>query len=197
MKLIRLSALKLVSIRAEAMQLATEIHKGAMATVLYGPDSKLSYACKRAKDWALERGVELPTCQIGNYLFPHCKVVSGSEEVQLLTKKYIYFNVALFKAISFLESNMKEFNLKKIMRRNVSGAFHSDLMGESVRPFQKALEKSEVSDPVISVYSNVDGKRYRNADHIRRMLPKQVVAKSDANRSFFDVLIRLFRLSSR
>lgn len=63
------------------MQLASEIHKGAMATVFYGPDSKLNYACKRAKDWAMERGVEIPTCSIANYLYPHCKVVSGNEEV--------------------------------------------------------------------------------------------------------------------
>lgn len=56
----------------------------------------------------------------------------------------------------------------------VSGAFHSDLMRDSVEPFKKALQKSEISDPVITVYSNVDGKSYRNADHIRHQLPKQV-----------------------
>ncbi|KAJ8938542.1 hypothetical protein NQ318_016913 [Aromia moschata] len=49
-------------------------------------------------------------------------------------------------------------------------------MAPAVEPFRKALNKSEISDPVISVYSNVDGKRYKNAEHIRKQLPKQIVS---------------------
>lgn len=56
----------------------------------------------------------------------------------------------------------------------VSGAFHTKLMAPAVEPFKKALSKSEVNDPVITVYSNVDGKRYKDAEHIRKQLPKQV-----------------------
>lgn len=44
----------------------------------------------------------------------------------------------------------------------------------AVEPFKKALEKSEILDPIINVHSNVDGKRYRNAEHIKKQLPKQV-----------------------
>lgn len=149
--------LKLVQIRAEAMQLASEAYKGGMATVFYGPDSKLNYACLQAREWALNKGDEQPECCIANYLYPHCKVVSGSEE-----------------ALNFLEKNAKEFKLKKVKRLPVSGAFHSSLMQPALEPFKKALNKSEIKDPIISVYSNVDGKRYRNADHIRKQLPKQV-----------------------
>lgn len=139
------------------MQLACDIHNGGMATVLYGPDSKLNYACKRAKEWALEKGVEKPECSIANYLFPHCKVVAGSIE-----------------ALDFLEKNMKEFKLKKVRRLPVSGAFHTVLMEPAVKPFQKALEKSEVHEPAISVHSNVDGKAYKSVEQIRKKLPKQV-----------------------
>ncbi|KAJ8938541.1 hypothetical protein NQ318_016912 [Aromia moschata] len=74
-------ALQLVKIRAEAMQLASEAYKGGMMTVMYGPDSKLNFACLKAKEWALDRGDEFPECRIANYLYPHCKVVSGSESV--------------------------------------------------------------------------------------------------------------------
>lgn len=56
----------------------------------------------------------------------------------------------------------------------VSGGFHSDLMLPAVEPFKKALQKTEVNDPIISVYSNVDGKKYQSADHIKKQLPKQV-----------------------
>lgn len=70
-----------MQIRGEAMQLVSEMYKGGMATIFYGPDSNINFACKRAKEWALERGIEMPECQIANYLYPHCKVISGSEEV--------------------------------------------------------------------------------------------------------------------
>lgn len=150
-------ALKLVRIRAESMQLACDVHQGGMSTVIYGPDSKLNYAVKKAKEWALEKGVENPECQIANYLFPHCKVVAGSLE-----------------ALDYLEKNARMFNLRKVKRLPVSGAFHTNLMAPAVPPFRKALSKSNVSDPVISVYSNVDGMRYRNAEHILQQLPKQV-----------------------
>lgn len=150
-------ALQLVKIRAESMQLAGEIHKGGMVRVLYGPDSELKQACLKAREWARERGDDLPECRIANYLYPDCKVVAGSTS-----------------ALEFLEKNVKEFKLKKVSRLPVSGAFHSDLMIPAIKPFKKALEKIKIEDPVISVYSNVDGKRYKNADHIRRQLPKQV-----------------------
>lgn len=78
-------ALKLVQIRAEAMQLASEAYKGGMATVFYAPDSQLNYACKKAKQWALDKGDEQPECCIANYLYPHCKVVAGSEQVEFVT----------------------------------------------------------------------------------------------------------------
>lgn len=64
------------------MQLASEIHKGGMAMVIYGPDSKLNYACLKAKEWAKDKGDVIPECKIATYLYPHCKVVSGSESVR-------------------------------------------------------------------------------------------------------------------
>lgn len=60
-------------------------------------------------------------------------------------------------------------------RLPVSGAFHSKLMEPAMETFRKALNKSSISEPAISVYSNVDGYMYRNAEHIRKQLPKQVI----------------------
>lgn len=47
-------------------------------------------------------------------------------------------------------------------------------MKPAVEPFKKALNKLQIQDPVISVYSNVEGKKYNNAEHIRKRLPNQV-----------------------
>lgn len=63
------------------MQLASEAYEGAMVTVLYGPDSKVNFACKQAKEWCIEKGVDNPDCRIASYMYPHCKVVAGNIEV--------------------------------------------------------------------------------------------------------------------
>lgn len=73
--------LKLVQIRGEAMQLASEAYKGGMVTVMYGPDAKLNQAIVKAKEWAVDKGDLMPECRIANYLFPSCKVLAGSESV--------------------------------------------------------------------------------------------------------------------
>lgn len=152
-------AVKLVKIRAEAMQLAAEMEKGAMVTVLYGADSKINEACFKAKDHAATAGVTKAYCGVSNYLFPHCKIVGGHEE-----------------AIKYLEENKSQFKLRKLKRLPVSGAFHTPLMAPASEVFYKALKKANLSDPIIAVHSNIDGKHYQNAEHIRRVLAKQIVA---------------------
>lgn len=82
--------------------------------------------------------------------------------------------VTSFQALDYLEKNYQEFKLRKVKRLPVSGAFHSSIMEPAKETFRKALNKSEINEPGITVYSNVDGKKYRDAEHIRRQLPKQV-----------------------
>lgn len=74
------------------MQLASDTYKGGLITVFYGPDSKLNYACKKAKEWAVDKGDPMPECRISNYLYPHCKVVAGSESV----RNFTFFIILLF-----------------------------------------------------------------------------------------------------
>jgi [acyl-carrier-protein] S-malonyltransferase len=151
-------AVKLVQIRAQLMQAASDQNKGGMMTVLYGPDSQLGVACAKAKEWAIEKGVESPECHVANYLYPHCKVIAGSSE-----------------ALKYLEANAKQFKLKRIKRLPVSGAFHTALMQPAVEPFKKALMKIRIEEPLISVHSNIDGKCYKSPGHIIKYLPKQMV----------------------
>lgn len=44
----------------------------------------------------------------------------------------------------------------------------------AMETFKKALRKVEIEDPVIAVHSNIHGRRYNNAEEIRRQLPNQV-----------------------
>lgn len=86
------SGLQLVKIRAEAMQLASETFQGGMLTVFYGPDSQLKTAVLKAKEWAVDKGDDNPECVIANYLFPDCKVISGSESVSIFITLQVYIN---------------------------------------------------------------------------------------------------------
>lgn len=150
-------ALKLVQIRANAMQAACDRIAGGMAMVLYAPDSELGGACVKAQQWCIDRGIEQPYCGVANYMYPHCKIIAGN-----------------IQALDFLEQNSKAFKIRRMKRLPVSGAFHTPLMESAVAPFAKALNNIELEDPIIRIYSNVDGKPYKNANHIRKMLPKQV-----------------------
>ncbi|XP_060652743.1 probable malonyl-CoA-acyl carrier protein transacylase, mitochondrial [Drosophila nasuta] len=151
-------ALKLVQVRANAMQLACDQRPGAMAMTIYGPDTNVGEACAKAQQWCLDRGVESPYCGVANYMYPHCKVIAGNVE-----------------AIEFLEHHAKSLKIRRMKRLAVSGAFHTPLMESAVAPFAKALSSIRLEDPIISVYSNVDGKPYKHASHILRQLPKQIV----------------------
>lgn len=150
-------ALKLVKIRAEAMQLAADAEDSGMMTVLYGPDSELTKAMSSAKEWCKEQGIENPECCVATYLFPHCKVVAGHSE-----------------ALRYIEDNKRQFRLKACKRLQVSGAFHSSLMRPAAEKFREAIRHTTVDDPAITVVSNVNGKRYANGNHVKRQLPKQI-----------------------
>ncbi|XP_053955848.1 probable malonyl-CoA-acyl carrier protein transacylase, mitochondrial [Anastrepha ludens] len=150
-------ALRLVQVRANAMQAACDAVPSGMALVLYGPDTSIGTVCAKAQQWCLERGVESPYCGVANYMYPHCKVIAGNLD-----------------ALKYIEVNAKALKIKRMKRLPVSGAFHTPIMQSAVEPFTNALKKIYIKDPLIRVYSNVDGKQYRNATHILRQLPKQI-----------------------
>jgi len=79
-----------------------------------------------------------------------------------------------FQALKYLESNLKLYNLRKMQRLNVSGAFHTTLMCPAVEPFATALRRIKIKEPLIAVHSNIDGKRYQNSFQVSRNLPKQI-----------------------
>lgn len=55
--------IRLVSVRGNAMQYASERSPQGMLSVYCTPDAKVSEACKDAQKWALDNGVEEPVCQ--------------------------------------------------------------------------------------------------------------------------------------
>ncbi len=72
--------------------------------------------------------------------------------------------------------NHKEFNVPRVKRIAVSGAFHTHLMKsniEDVNPLKVLLAKSEIVNPTIPTYSNVTGHVYKNKYEIMELLSRQ------------------------
>lgn len=87
----------------------------------------------------------------------------------------VLYNLFSLQALKYLETNAKEFGIKKIKYIPVSGAFHSKLMKPARAVLQKALKATKIETPLIPVHSNIDGKPYLNANSIRTKLADQLI----------------------
>lgn len=63
------------------MQEASEAVPSGMLSVLGQPQSKFNIACLEAQEHCKTLGIESPVCEVANYLFPDCRVISGHLEV--------------------------------------------------------------------------------------------------------------------
>ncbi|CAG5124881.1 unnamed protein product [Candidula unifasciata] len=152
-------AVKLLKVRAEAMQKASEQVGSGMMSVFLAHDSDLTGAIKMAKEYCIQRrNIDIPVCTVANYLFPECKILAGHEE-----------------ALEFIATNAKEFNILRTKRLLVSGAFHTSLMESAVKPLQRALDNMKLGSPKIPVYSNVTSQPYHVKSNYSHMLSQQLV----------------------
>ncbi|XP_063784998.1 malonyl-CoA-acyl carrier protein transacylase, mitochondrial [Pseudophryne corroboree] len=152
-------ALYAVKVRAEAMQEASEAVPSGMLSVVGTSRARYYNACTEAIEHCKTLGIEDPVCEVANYLFPDGRVLAGHIE-----------------AIDFLRKNSKKFHFSHARLLPVSGAFHTRLMQPAVEPLKKVLKTLNFKQPLINVYCNVDGKRYRHATAIEDLLAKQLVS---------------------
>jgi [acyl-carrier-protein] S-malonyltransferase len=120
--------LKLVSIRAQAMQKACESVPGAMAAVLALPAEKIEEICASCEG----------TVVAANYNCDGQIVISGEKE-------------AVAKACAL----MKEAGAKRALPLPVGGAFHSPLMEPARAELAEGIEKAIFHTPICPVYQNV------------------------------------------
>nr|XP_033809319.1 malonyl-CoA-acyl carrier protein transacylase, mitochondrial [Geotrypetes seraphini] len=152
-------ALYAVKVRAEAMQQASDAVPSGMLSVIGRPQSKYNFACLEAQEHCKSLGIEKPVCIVANYLFPDGRVIAGH-----------------LQALQFLQKNSRTYHFLHTKMLQVSGAFHTRLMEPALEPLAEVLKKINFQKPFISVYSNVDGKKYRHTEHIHCLLAKQLVS---------------------
>jgi [acyl-carrier-protein] S-malonyltransferase len=144
-------ALRLVRIRAEAMYSAGLEKPGAMAALVGVPEGRLEELLTAAR--------EACVLEPANYNSRVQVVVSGDE-------------AAVARAVDLARS----FGVRKAIRLNVSGAFHSSLMAAAGRKLGEALDSVVFSRARIPVIANVTGGGVVEPDEIKRLLARQLTS---------------------
>ena len=144
-------ALRLVSVRAKAMQAACEIQASTMAAVLALADEKVEEVCAQVQKETGE--VVVPA----NYNCPGQLVISGS-----------------VKGIEIACEQMKAAGAKRALVLPVGGAFHSPLMKPAKIELAAAIEATSFNTPICPVYQNVVAKAVTNPAEIKQNLIAQL-----------------------
>jgi [acyl-carrier-protein] S-malonyltransferase len=144
-------ALKLVSIRANAMQKACEINPSTMAAILALADDKVEDICTAI----LAETGEIVVA--ANYNCPGQLVISGS-----------------LKGIEIACERMKAAGAKRALVLPVGGAFHSPLMAPAKAELAAAIEATTFNTPTCPVYQNVVAKAVTNPLEIKQNLIDQL-----------------------
>lgn len=141
--------LKLVSIRANAMQKACETEESTMAAILGMEDELVEKICQSIDE------IVIPA----NYNCPGQLVISGSKE-------------GIRKAIEALSAN----GAKRAIELQVSGAFHSPLMKPAEQELAQAINNTEFKNPLFPIYQNYTAKMESDPEIIRVNLIKQLTS---------------------
>ncbi|KAL0922991.1 hypothetical protein M5K25_007031 [Dendrobium thyrsiflorum] len=147
--------LKLVKLRGEAMQDASDAAKSAMVSVIGLDSDKVQLLCDAANEEVDEKN----KVQIANYLCPGNYAVSGG-----------------VKGVEAVEAKAKSFKARMTVRLAVAGAFHTSFMEPAVSRLETALAATEIRTPRIPVISNVDAQPHSNPDKIKNILALQVTS---------------------
>ncbi len=141
--------LKLVAIRANAMQKACEANPSTMAAIIGLEDAKVEEVCASIDDIVVA----------ANYNCPGQLVISGSNE-------------GIDKACEALT----EKGARRALKLPVGGAFHSPLMEPAREELAAAIEKATFNTPTCPVYQNVSTKGESDPSTIKSNLIAQLTS---------------------
>lgn len=137
-------ALRLVAMRANAMQKACELNPSTMAAVLNLDDAIVEEICASIQDEIVVAA---------NYNCPGQLVISGS-----------------MKGIEIACEKMKAAGAKRALVLPVGGAFHSPLMEPAKQELQTAIEQTLFSNPTCPIYQNVNAQAVTDSVAIKQNL---------------------------
>jgi len=148
--------LKLVSIRAKAMQKSCEKTNGTMAAILALDNNVIEKICKDVE------GVVVAA----NYNCPGQVVISGE-----------------LNAVKLACEKLSDAGARRALLLPVGGAFHSELMIDAKEELSLAIEKATFSDPICPIYQNVNAKAEKSVEKIKENLISQLTSPVKWNQS--------------
>jgi [acyl-carrier-protein] S-malonyltransferase len=138
--------MKILKVRCTEMQKTNKKYKGSMLAVIHNDLHLIKKICNN-----------LSNTVIANINSENQIIISGpSDQIE--------------KSIGLFKKN----NIKRVIRLNVSGAFHSPLMNEANLSLNKVINSVNFKDTNIAVYQNVQPIENFNGDRIKRNLLKQL-----------------------
>ena len=141
--------LRLVSIRAKAMQESCENTNGTMAAILGLDNSIIEEICSNIEG----------TVVAANYNCPGQVVISG--EVS---------------AVKNACEKLSETGARRALILPVGGAFHSELMNDAKDELSNAIKETTFNSPICPIYQNVNGRPEHLVDNIKRNLISQLTS---------------------
>jgi [acyl-carrier-protein] S-malonyltransferase len=160
-------ALRLVAIRAMAMQKACEMTPSTMAAILGLDDHVVDETCRELDELVVA----------ANFNSAGQVVISGTIE-------------GVNKACEVLKAK----GAKRAILLNVGGAFHSPLMEPAREELENAINEAKFFEPNGIIYQNVNGKGTRNTEEIKKNLIAQLTAPvrwtESINQMYIDGAVR-------
>ncbi len=141
--------LKLVSVRAKAMQSACEANPSTMAAILGLEDHVVEEVC------SMIDGIVVAA----NYNCPGQLVISGSNE-----------------AVELACAKLTEVGAKRALLLPVGGAFHSPLMQPAQAELEVAIAETKFVAPICPIYQNVTASAVISPEEIQTNLVVQLTA---------------------
>ena len=141
--------LRLVSIRAKAMQKSCEKTNGTMAAVLGLDNSIIEEVCSNIDG----------TVVAANYNCPGQVVISGE-----------------INAVKNACEKLSEAGARRALILPVGGAFHSELMKDAKDELSSAISETSFNLPLCPIYQNVNGQPETLVDNIKNNLISQLTS---------------------
>jgi [acyl-carrier-protein] S-malonyltransferase len=145
------AGLRLVKVRGEAMQEASDLTPSAMVSILGLGTDEVEALCAACR--------EDQVLQTANFLCPGNIVVSGHRA-----------------ACARVARAAEAAGAMKVIPLAVAGAFHTPLMQPAMERLEAALRETTFRAPRIPVVSNVDAQPHTTADELPELLRRQVVS---------------------
>jgi len=144
-------ALKLVRLRGEAMQAASNERPSGMLSLVGATPESAAALCEAAGGDGI--------LVVANLLAPGQVAVAGTMD-----------------ALERASAQLKEHGIRKAVPLSVAGAFHSPCMESAAAALADALDATAIESPRVPVVMNVTAKATTDPDTIRTNLKRQVTA---------------------